>query len=152
MYLHLMDTEQIIEDVGDRCLALRALSTARAITRRYDAALRPSGLTITQFTLLISIARLKPVAISALADVLSMERTSLSRNLKPLEAAGLVERMTETSGRAKPIRITDAGRKKLEEAYPMWIKAQQATEEKLTDSAQSVSDMLYTLRGEGPRY
>ena len=147
-----MDTEQIIEDVGDRCLALRALSTARAITRRYDAALRPSGLTITQFTLLISIARLKPVAISALADVLSMERTSLSRNLKPLEAAGLVERMAETSGRAKPIRITDAGRKKLEEAYPMWIKAQQATEEKLTDSAQSVSDMLYTLRGEGPRY
>ena len=81
-----MDTEQIIEDVGDRCLALRALSTARAVTRRYDAALRPSGLTITQFTLLISIARLKPVAISALADVLSMERTSLSRNLKPLEA------------------------------------------------------------------
>ena len=147
-----MDTEQIIEDVGDRCLALRALSTARALTRRYDAALRPSGLTITQFTLLISIARLKPVAISALADVLSMERTSLSRNLKPLEAAGLVERMAETSGRAKPIRITDAGRKKLEEAYPMWIKAQQATEEKLTDSAQSVSDMLYTLRGEGPRY
>jgi len=147
-----MDTEQIIEDVGDRCLALRALSTARAITRRYDAALRPSGLTITQFTLLISIARLKPVAISALADVLSMERTSLSRNLKPLEAAGLVERMTEASGRAKPIRITDAGRKKLEEAYPMWIKAQQATEEKLTGSAQSVSDALYTLRGEGPRY
>ncbi|WP_146739712.1 MarR family winged helix-turn-helix transcriptional regulator [Hyphomonas pacifica] len=68
----------------------RLLRAARRITREYDDALRPVGLTVTQFGLLNSVDRYEPDSISELADLLALDRTTLSRNLKPLEKAGLI--------------------------------------------------------------
>ncbi|MEM9725829.1 MAG: MarR family transcriptional regulator [Pseudomonadota bacterium] len=160
MYLHVMSKENardpelrhLVDEVGDRCLALRTLSAARAVTRRYDAALRPTGLSITQFTLLVAIESLKPDAITSLAEVLCIERTALSRTLRPLEAKGLVERQEEAVGRAKPIRVTAPGRRALAAAYPLWREAQRDTEARLTQPHAEAARLLYTLRAEGPKY
>ena len=90
-----MNDKLMIKSITGRCLAVRTLSAARAISRRYDTALRPVGLTITQFTLLAAIAQTRPNSISEIAERLSMERTSLTRGAKLLEASDLIERSGE---------------------------------------------------------
>ena len=93
-----MNDKLMIKSITGRCLAVRTLSAARAISRRYDTALRPVGLTITQFTLLAAIAQTRPNSISEIAERLSMERTSLTRGAKLLEASDLIERSGEAGG------------------------------------------------------
>src|SRR5947199_5813571 len=76
--------------VRDYCLCLHLQRAARAVARRFDAALRPFGLTSGQFSLLMSLNRAEPPAISAVAALLALDRTTLTANLKPLERRGLV--------------------------------------------------------------
>lgn len=142
-----METNDLIWDITEHCLAVRTLSAARAITRSYDTALRSVDLTITQFTLLAATARMQPESISDLANRLSLERTSLSRNLKPLEAMGFIERFDEGTARRRGISITPSGRSKLEEAYPYWQQAQRDTEVGLTMEFGEIDKVLSALRG-----
>lgn len=113
-----------IETVSRECAALRTRMAARAVTRAYDEALRPLGLRVTQFTLLASIALGAPDSISALAELLAMERTTLTRNLRLLEKEGLVAVGPEGYRRARSLRLTAAGRRKLDQALPKWREAQ----------------------------
>ena len=101
-----MDQTRIHEDVTQRCTAGRVLRAARRITREYDDALRPVDLTIAQFGLLNAVGRFEPDSISELADLLALERTTLSRNLKPLEKAGLIFRGEEGDGRRRRLLLT----------------------------------------------
>lgn len=142
-----MSTKKIIEDVTGHCLAVRTISAARALTRSYDAALRPVGLTITQFTLLAATAHLKPQSISDLATKLSIERSSLSRNLLPLEKLGLIGRTEEGPARCREISITKAGLKTLKKAYPLWKEVQQETVSNLELGFRDVEKVLSSLRG-----
>lgn len=127
-------------------MAVRTLSAARAITRRYDSALRPLGITITQFTLLAAVARIEPDSITELADKLWMERTSLTRGAKLLEADGLIERRVEEGVRKRGLRISDKGIKLLREAYPLWQNAQQDVEEQLGKQVSEANHFLDLLR------
>lgn len=77
-------------EVRDRCLCLHAQRAARALARRFDAALRPVGLTNGQFSLLMSLNRPAPPTIAEIAEVLAMDRTTITAALKPLERDGLV--------------------------------------------------------------
>lgn len=103
--------DKIFEDVSGRCAAVRTLSAARVMTRHFDEALRSTGLTITQFTLLVTIGMTEPDSISEMGQWLNLDRTTLTRNLKPLETAGYVVRGEEgrrASGRSpspRPVRI-----------------------------------------------
>jgi DNA-binding MarR family transcriptional regulator len=110
--------------VADGCACKHLRRTARAVTRLYDEALRPSGLRITQFTLLVAVAIGEPVPITRLADALSLDRTTLARDLRPLTDRGLVEIAAGDDRRTRVVRLTGQGRDALERAYPLWRSAQ----------------------------
>lgn len=108
------------------CLCFRARRTARAITRLYDDALRPLGVHATQLTLLNAIAMSgEPGAImGCLADVLALDATTLSRNLRPLVAMKLVRIGRHADdGRMRVVRLTPAGERVVAEALPLWTDA-----------------------------
>lgn len=111
------------------CVNLRRAS--RAITRIYDSALEPSNLKITQYSVLANILRSGPVSISNLSRILNLDRTTLVRNLKALEAAGYVENAAASDPRERLVAISATGRKAVETAFPYWQKAQKQIREHL---------------------
>ena len=117
-----------LENVGPRCAALKVLRASRVLTRAYDEALRPVGLTITQYTLLNAIGHYEPDSIMKLAQMLDIERTTLSRNLSLLEKAGLVHVGEQGGDRKRELLLTSRGIKKLKEAYPLWSRVQSKVE------------------------
>ncbi len=108
------------------CLCFRARRTARAITRLYDAALRPTGLQATQVTLMSAIA-LGPEGaqpMGMLARILALEISTLTRNLRALEKAELVEiGRSHKDRRVRVARLTEAGKARLATALPHWKQA-----------------------------
>lgn len=124
---------EALDLVAAECMCRRARMAARKITRIFDDALRPAGLRITQFTLLVAIGKGAPDSISLLAEWLAMERTTLVRNLQLLEKDGLIEMGPEGGRRARATRLTQAGRERLATAYPYWEKAQETIHQRLGD-------------------
>src|SRR5713226_2117105 len=107
--------------VRDTCLCLHLQRAARAVGRRFDAALRPLGLTNGQFSLLMSLNRPEPASIGAISVLLAMDRTTLTANLKPLERRGLVEvTINPADKRSRQLRLTAPGRGLLAAALPVW--------------------------------
>ena len=97
---------------------------ARALTQLYDDAMAPSGLRVTQFSLLRTLSRAGPRRISDLAEALLLDRTALSRNLDPLAARGLVKIIRGADARTREVEITTAGAAALAAALPYWKKTQ----------------------------
>lgn len=106
------------------CHCLAARRYARVITRLYEQKLRPHGLRATQFSILAALALKGPTPIGELADFLVLERTTLSRSAALLQRRGWVEIAPAQDARERPLRLTSAGRRKLEEAFPAWKEAQ----------------------------
>jgi DNA-binding MarR family transcriptional regulator len=106
------------------CQCLAARRRARAITRLFDEKLRPHGLRATQFSVLVGLALGGPRPIGALAEMLGLEHTTLTRGAARLERNGWIGSERSTDGRERPLRLTPAGRAKLEEAFPAWREAQ----------------------------
>jgi DNA-binding MarR family transcriptional regulator len=96
----------------------------RVVTQLYDDLLRPSGLRVTQFSILASIARLGEANLKQLEDALAIDQTTLTRSLGLLERDGLIERAPHPDGRIKPMRLTPKGRRALAVANPLWAQAQ----------------------------
>src|SRR5919199_1509329 len=86
VYMHVMPNEELRECGNCYCFGLRR--AARIVTQHYDRHLRPAGLRATQFTILATLAQTGPMPLSRLARRLGLERTTLTRNLRPLEAKG----------------------------------------------------------------
>ncbi len=107
---------------GCTCQNLR--QAARTVTRHYEQALEPVGLKITQLPVLAAAAALGPIAMSRLADELVMDRTTLTRNLQPLERAGLVQVAPGADRRARLVSATGQGLQALDAALPLWQQAQ----------------------------
>jgi DNA-binding MarR family transcriptional regulator len=108
---------------GCHCLAARR--RARAITRLFDAKLRPHGLRATQFSVLAVLALRGATRVRELAGLLTLERTTLTRIGAVLERNGWVDTARSDDARARPLRLTAAGRRKLEAAFPAWKDAQE---------------------------
>ena len=106
---------------------------ARAVTRAYDTALRPVGLRATQLSMLVAVTSADAVSIAALADFLGMDRTTLTRNLRPLEKEGLISVGPEGWRRSRTLEITRKGQSRLREALPLWERAQDDLRQKLGD-------------------
>ncbi len=105
------------------CFAVR--SAARHVTQFYDQLLEPTGLRITQYSILAMLKRLGPLTINALAKVLQTDRTTLGRNILPLERDGLIRiEQGASDRRARELHLTTAGEKRLQAARPAWLKAQ----------------------------
>jgi DNA-binding MarR family transcriptional regulator len=104
------------------CSTLRMVS--RAVTQLYDDMLRPSGLRVTQFSILGAIARLGEANLRQLEHMLAIDQTTLTRSLKLLERDRVIERVPHPDGRVKAMTLTSKGRKALEAARPLWARAQ----------------------------
>jgi len=107
--------------VRDCCLCLHVQRAARSLARLFDDALRPFGLTNGQFSLLMSLNRPEPPQMRAVADLLAMDRTTLTAALKPLERQGLLTIAVDSADRrGRRLILTDAGRAALAAAMPVW--------------------------------
>jgi DNA-binding MarR family transcriptional regulator len=104
------------------CMSLRKAS--RAVTQFYDSIMQESGLRVTQITLIRVLAHVGPVAIGALAERLVMDRTTLTRNLKPLIDRGLVTVRQGRDRRSREVELSEPGRAALARAMPLWREAQ----------------------------
>lgn len=120
--------------VRDHCLCLHAQRAARVLARRFDVALAPVGLTSGQFSLLNGLNRPEPPTISAVAQLLAMDRSTVTANLKPLERKGLVATTPDARDRrSRRASLTDAGRAILAEALPIWTREHGRLDAGLTD-------------------
>ena len=113
-------------DLSDpaNCLCFNLRKAARSLTQTYDAALKPAGITAPQFTLLAALERQGPVSLSDLAAALGMDRTTLTRNLMPLQRDGLVASAEGDDRRVRLLTLTAMGRDRLAEAEPLWRAVQ----------------------------
>jgi len=117
-------TQTSIEEISVTCACSNTRRTARAITQLYDHALAPSGLRATQFNLLVALARTGAVPFTRLAGILGMDRTTLTRNIAPLERDGLLAMHPGPDRRVKLLALTERGRQTLDQAVPLWEGAQ----------------------------
>ena len=132
--------------VRDTCLCLHAQRAARALARRFDQALRPLVLTNGQFSLLMSLNRPHPPPMQPVADLLAMDRTSLTAMLKPLIRRGLVIVSPDPDdGRSRLLHLSEAGKSLLTKATPVW-KRVHADVEALLDDPTRVRRDLQMLR------
>jgi DNA-binding MarR family transcriptional regulator len=112
----------ILEGSAD-CACLNLRGAARAVTQMYDEILRPSGLKATQFSVLAAVATKGPASMTLISNALVMDRTTLTRNLKPLMDRGLIKSGKGQDRRQHPIEITAKGETLLARALPMWKQA-----------------------------
>lgn len=128
--------------IAKTCHCTRIRAAARTMTRIYDEAMRPTGLKGNQLTMLVATDLMQPVSITALSDQLSMERTTLTRNLTPLQKDGLIS-IQSGKGRTREISLTPKGHKRIEQAKPLWKNAQDQIEKLLgKEKAKSLDTTL----------
>lgn len=136
-------SSRVAAEIGRDCIAVRVRLLNRAITRLYDSALRPHGITIGQLNLLSSIANLQPIPSGRLADVLSMEISTLSRNARLMRDEGWIDIAHADRGNGRVLTATRAGERKLEELKPAWMHAQeQAAELMGTQTTASIKRLV----------
>lgn len=104
------------------CASFNFRRTARAITRLYDSRLIASGIRSTQFAILVGIAKNQPVPITALADMLVTDATTLSRSLRLLQKQGLITISGRSTMRQRFLAITSKGERALQRTLPLWRK------------------------------
>ena len=120
--------------VAGGCACFNLRKTTRVVTQLYDRIRRPSGLNGTQFTLLAAVAIIGAPTIAGLAKRLVMDRTTLTRNIKPLEKQGLLTSAAGEDQRTRIVTLTTKGRTSLLEAFPLWQKAQKSIIDQFGDN------------------
>ena len=116
-----MDLTALINE----CACLKVRTAARAVTRIYDDAFRPIGLRATQLSVLVAVAFSEAVSIASLSRLLGMDRSTLTRNLRPLELKGLVALGPEGHHRSRTLSITTRGEQLVRKALPLWENIQE---------------------------
>src|SRR2546422_6846075 len=102
------------------CVCNTLRMATRAVTQLYDDLLRPSGLRVTQFSILAAIARMGEANLRQLEHTLALDQTTLTRSLNLLERERVIDRAAHPDGRIKAMRLTSKGRRTLEVARPLW--------------------------------
>lgn len=152
VHMHVMSNdienpiEPNVEDLAS-CTCANLRKAARVVTQAYNDALRPVGLRATQFTVLARLAGKGKAPLTQLAEALVMDRTTLTRNLKPLERRKLIRIGHEDDLRVRSVSITDAGTKVFQEALPEWQQVQMQIYAKLGKQRWSgfIGDLSQTV-------
>ncbi len=137
-------------DLKTHCLCALVRKASRSLTSLYDEALAPSGLRVTQFSLLANIQRQGKTTPSDLSRLLLMDKTTLTRNLNLLEKRGLIATKPGRDGRVKEIFLSGEGEAGLKQARPLWRNVQARVGEKIGESEaaalmQHLDDLLKEL-------
>lgn len=125
MYMHIHSGHMAVR-LPCYCASLR--QATRLISQIYDSALRESGLTVAQFTLLTVLARLRDSRVNDLSGALATDQTTLSRALRLMERDGLIAEVSGEDLRESRWRLTASGRRRLHRARPRWKTAQRIVE------------------------
>jgi DNA-binding MarR family transcriptional regulator len=139
------------KEIGRTCACFKVRKAARAITKLYEEVLRPSGLRATQFSLLMATRVMGPVTLLNLAQVMVMDRTTLTRNLQILKKRGLVTIKPGEDRREREVNLTAEGMEVLTKAIPLWEEAQERIrkrmgEERLQNLLGDLSEMISLTR------
>jgi DNA-binding MarR family transcriptional regulator len=136
--------------VRDSCLCLHVQRAARALARRFDEALKPVGLTNEQFSLLMSLNRPVPAGMKDVAELLAVDRTTLTAAVKVLQRRGLLHSAVDPADRrGRLLTLTAAGRKALAAAVPVWKRHHRAVEKLLKGDAEKMRENLQALQHAG---
>ena len=115
-----------VAHVNESCACFNLRRATRAVTQLYDDALRPCGLRVTQFSLLVILQSRGPLSISELAQQSGTDRTTLTRNAALLQTEGFVKIDAGADARVRIVSLTAAGMRAVEDAYPRWVAVQEA--------------------------
>ena len=129
-----------IEAIATSCIAGRLRLLNRVVTNLYDDALRPLGLKVSQLNVLVVTAKLGVAQPAQVCDLLQLDTSTLSRNVKPLQAHGWLEVVPDEDARAQPFRLTPLGKRLIEKAVPAWEEAQRQATELLGDEGIALLD------------
>lgn len=134
-----------IDNTTCHCLKMRR--SAGNVVAFYDRMLEPAGITVRQYSLLYEIWRHKECSVSILAKATELDRSTLTRSLKPLLKRGLVTDLKEPGARNSKLVLTEEGKQVSKQAAVLWMKAQAAFEEKLgADGVKALEDALLVLQ------
>ena len=117
----------IAESTAATCISTRVRQLSRIVTRVYDDALRPLGITASQFTLLTQLAQQDGITAVEIGHSLDIEKSTLSRNLKRLLALGHITMDPPAGRRGRGLHLTPKGESVIKHAYPVWMDAQSRT-------------------------
>ena len=133
-------TNKNIDTIARTCIAVRLRLLNRVVTNFYDDALRPLGLKVSQLNILIVTALLGLARPAQVCEILQLDTSTLSRNVKPLQAHGWLEVVPDEDARTQPFRLTPQGRRLIEKAVPAWEEAQRQATELLGDEGIALLD------------
>lgn len=127
------------------CICIRMRRVAHTVTDFYDQALKPAGISINQFSLLMNISRLEGCGTGDLARHVRLEKSTLVRTLQPLLKAGLIVDTSPAGGRRRQLQLSPSGRALLEQAIPLWNTAQKALRAKLGKNHNTLMEFFTVL-------
>ena len=134
------------------CVCATARMAARSLTRIYDRALEPAGIRTTQFSVLARLLEEGPLPLTRLARRLAMDRTTLARDLRPLERRGLVAISIGADRRVRMAELTPAGNRLVDEVRPLWKDVQRDVRAQLgPDRVARLMDELRAATALSPR-
>ncbi len=140
-------TKEISQIADVNCIGMPVRRVARVVSAHYDTWLKPVGLKGTQFTLLNAVFLKPRLSIGRLSEQLLMDRTTLNRNLKPLERRGLIRSELGEDLRMRNLVLTCKGEKTLYDALPLWKDAQTGVKELMGSRLKALSSDLRKLEG-----
>ena len=120
-----------LREISETCTCFNLRKTTRAVTALFDEVLNPIGLRATQLTLLAILSRTDNWTVTRLSQTLVMDRTTLTRNLKPMQEQGWVLIRKGEDRRTRTLALSSKGRRLLEKAVPLWDKAQKEVMQRL---------------------
>jgi DNA-binding MarR family transcriptional regulator len=113
-----------VELIAEECIAVRLRVLTRAVTKLYNKALRPHGLTVSQMNILVAVSRLGDAKQQEVCRILHLEKSSLSRDVERMRARGWLEKLPGEDRRIGLLRVARSGRALLEKTFPAWHQAQ----------------------------
>jgi len=138
-----------MESEIEKCLLRNTRAAARVMTRRFAEHMREFDVSTEQFSLLASLVGTDHNSVSALAEFLAIERTTLTRNLALLEKKGLVKLIAAGKGNARTVQLTPAGRQLMDDMTPAWREAQNMAFKQVTrDEVDRALDVLRRITAE----
>lgn len=144
-------SSRIIDNIAENCIAVRLRLVNRVITNLYDDALRPLGIKVSQFNILVVAAKLGLARPAQVCEILQLDTSTLSRNVERMRAKGWLEVVSAEDARMQPFRLTVVGRRVLERAAPAWEQAQHKASELLGKDGVALLDKAAKKLGMGNR-